>query len=153
MPSEESFVRDVMTAPAVTVESSTALVDAALLLRGSAIRHLLVMESDKLVGLLTDRDIQRCAPSRLIPISEDEYNAVFDETTVNRVMTRNPQTVSSTTPLATAIATMQQGRYGCLPVVDDGVVVGILTRSDLVEALRRFLIGKSLSKEEQGIDQ
>src|SRR5579862_3228122 len=104
---EESLVREVMTAPVVSVEPSTALVDAALLLRGSSIRHLLVMEGEELVGLLTDRDIQRCAPSRLTPISEEEYNAIFAKTTVNRVMTRNPQTVSSTTPLTTAIATMR----------------------------------------------
>jgi len=152
MPPEASFVREVMTTSVVSVEPSTALVDAALLLRGNSIRHLLVMEGEELVGLLTDRDIQRCAPSRLIPISEEDYNAIFAETTVNRVMTRNPQTVSSTTPLATAIATMQQGRFGCLPVVDEGLVVGILTRSDLVEAFRRLLTGKSLVREEQGID-
>ncbi len=135
-----------MTAPAVIVEPSTPLLDAALLLRSGAIRHLLVVEEGRLVGLLTDRDIQRCAPSRLISITEEGYNAVFADTTVERVMTREPRTVTSSTPLLGAIAVMQQARYGCLPVVDDGAIVGILTRGDLIDGLQRLLIGKTIHK-------
>ena len=135
-----------MSQPPITVEPSTFPLDAALILRASAIRHLLVVEDGRLAGVLTDRDIQRCAPSRLIPISEEEYNAVFDGTTVNRVMTRAPLTVSPDTPLVTAIGMMQQSRFGCLPVVENGALVGMLTRSDLVDALQRLLSGNSLSR-------
>jgi acetoin utilization protein AcuB len=139
----EYFVRDVMSHPPITVEPSTFLLDAALMLRAGSIRHLLVVENGRLVGLLTDRDIQRCAPSRLIPISEEGYNAVFEGTTVSRVMTREPQTVSPDMPLLTAVAMMQQSRFGCLPVVENHTVVGVLTRSDLVDVLQRLLSGGS----------
>lgn len=88
-----------------------------------------------------------CAPSGLIPIMEDGYNTVFAETTVGRVMTREPKTVSSQTPLQEAITVMQQGKYGCLPVVDDGALVGILTRGDLIDALQRVLTEKTIAKE------
>ena len=132
-----------MSHPPITVEPSTLLLDAALMLRAGSIRHLLVVENGRLVGLLTDRDIQRCAPSRLIPISEEGYNAVFEGTTVNRVMTRAPQTVSPDTPLLTAVSMMQQSRFGCLPVVENERVVGVLTRSDLVDVLQRLLSGDS----------
>jgi len=137
------FVRDIMSQPAITVEASTFLLDAALMLRADSIRHLLVVKEGHLVGLLTDRDIQRCAPSRLIPISEEGYNAVFAGTTVDRVMTREPLSVPPDMPLEAAISTMQQSRIGCLAVVENEVVVGILTRSDLVDALQRLLAGKS----------
>jgi len=83
-----------MCQPPITVDPSTFLLDAALMLRAGAVRHLLVVEDGRLVGLLTDRDIQRCAPSRLVPISEEGYNAVFEGTTVSRVMTREPLTVA-----------------------------------------------------------
>jgi acetoin utilization protein AcuB len=146
----EYFVRDIMTYEAVTVEPTSLLLDAALTLRAGSIRHLLVVENGLLVGVLSDRDVQRCAPSRLMPVSEEDYNAVFADTTVNRVMTRNPQTVSSTTPLAEAIATMQQSRLGCLPVVDEDKLVGLLTRSDLVDALQRVLLGKPIAKAGEG---
>lgn len=146
MSNDDYVVQDVMTREVVSVSPSTVLLDAALLLRASALRHLPVVEEGKLVGILTERDVQRCAPSRLIPITEDSYNAVFAETTVVRVMTREPKTVSSRTPLLEAIGVMQQGKYGCLPVVDEGALVGILTRGDLIDALQRLLAEKSIAK-------
>ena len=139
MSPESYLVRHVMSRPPITVEPSTLLLDAALTLRTGAIRHLPVVENGKLVGLLTDRDIQRCAPSRLIPITEDGYNQVFADTTVARVMTREPLSVAPDLALPAAIALMQQSRYGCLPVVENGELVGILTRSDLVDILHRLL--------------
>lgn len=136
-----------MTAPAITVEPSTMLLDAALTFRSSSIRHLPVLQDGQLVGLLTDRDIQRCAPSRLIPVTEDVYNGVFAGNTVERVMTRDPRSVSPDLPLAEAIAQMQQARYGCLLVVDQqDQLVGILTRSDLVDALQRLLSGQPIKR-------
>jgi CBS domain-containing protein len=142
----ECSVREVMTSPAITAEPGTALLDAALLLRASAIRHLPIVEGTELVGVISERDIQRCAPSRLIPITEDGYNAVFANTTVARIMTREPKVVSSDTPLLTAMSVMQQGKYGCLPVVDAGVLVGILTRSDILDALQRLLATGQIAK-------
>jgi acetoin utilization protein AcuB len=139
-----------MTTEVVTIDINALLLDAALNLRSSAIRHLLVIEDGKLVGVLSDRDIQRCAPSRLVPITEEGYNAVFSETPVNRIMTREPETVSPATLLVEAVAQMQQSRLGCLPVVDGDGIAGILTRSDLVEALHRILSGKPLSRASEG---
>ena len=146
MSTDDYVVLDVMTKEVVSVAPSTVLLDAALLLRASALRHLPVVEEGKLVGILTERDVQRCAPSRLIPITENSYNAVFAETTVGRVMTREPKTVSSRTPLLDAIGVMQQAKYGCLPVVDEGALVGILTRGDLIDALHRLLAEKSIAQ-------
>lgn len=142
----EYLVRDVMSTSVITVEPATILLDAALLLRGNSIRHMPVVENGQLVGVLTERDVQRCAPSRLIPITEDGYNAVFANATVGRVMIREPKFVSSSTPLLGAMAIMQQERIGCLPVVDDGLLVGILTRSDLVDTLQRVLATGKVEK-------
>ena len=147
MPGDNYIVLDVMTKEVVSVSPSTVLLDAALLLRASALRHLPVVHEGRLVGILTERDVQRCAPSRLIPITEDSYNAVFADTNVGRVMTREPKTVSSQTPLLDAIRLMQQAKYGCLPVVDDGALVGILTRGDLIDALQRVLTEKAIAKD------
>jgi acetoin utilization protein AcuB len=116
------------------------------LLRGNSIRHLPVQEGNKLVVLLSDRDIQRCAPSRLIPITEEAYNSVFADTTVERVMTRDPETISSGETLLSAITLMQQAKCGCLPVVDDGVLVGILARGDLIDVLQRLLEGRTATR-------
>ncbi len=137
------LVRDCMTAHPVTVAFSARLLDAALLMRRSGMRHLPVVAGDRLVGVLTDRDLQRCAPSRLIPISEEDYNAVFQNTTVDRVMCREPKSIAVTALLSEAITLFQQARVGCLPVLEGEKLVGILTRWDLIEALSRILAGES----------
>jgi acetoin utilization protein AcuB len=133
-----------MTSAPVTVDPNSQLLDAALALRSNSIRHLPVVEDGKLVGLLSDRDIQRSAPSRLIPITEEGYNAVFECNTVTRVMTRDPVVISPDAVLADAIVLMQQSRCGSLPVVQNGELVGILTRGDLLDALHRILTGKGI---------
>jgi acetoin utilization protein AcuB len=135
-----------MTSAPITVAPDTQLLDAALALRSNSIRHLPVVEDGKLVGLLSDRDIQRSAPSRLIPITEEGYNAVFESNTVNRIMTRDPVVISPDAVLADAIVLMQQSRCGSLPVVENGELVGILTRGDLLDALHRILTGKGLTR-------
>jgi acetoin utilization protein AcuB len=146
VPFLDSYVRDIMTDQVISVSPDTLLLDAALLQRSNSIRHLPVVDDGRLVGLLSDRDIQRCAPSRLIPIDEDGYNNVFAGTTVSRVMQRHPVTATPGMSLITAIETMQQGRYGCLPVVDNDRIVGVVTRTDLLEAFQRMLEGKGVSR-------
>jgi acetoin utilization protein AcuB len=135
-----------MSLAPVTVDPGTQLLDAALALRSNSIRHLPVVENGNLVGMLSDRDIQRSAPSRLIPITEEGYNAVFERNSVNRVMTRDPVVISPDAVLADAIVLMQQTRCGSLPVVENGELVGILTRGDLLDALHRILTGKSAAR-------
>jgi acetoin utilization protein AcuB len=142
----DCHVRDVMTSAPITVGPNTQLLDAALVLRSNSIRHLPVVEGLKLVGLISDRDIQRSAPSRLIPITEEGYNAVFEGNTVNRIMTREPVSISPDAVLAEAIVLMQQSRCGSLPVIEHDELVGILTRGDLLDALHRILTGKSVGR-------
>jgi acetoin utilization protein AcuB len=135
-----------MTSAPISVEPNTQLLDAALALRSNSIRHLPVVEGTKLVGLISDRDIQRSAPSRLIPITEEGYNAVFERNTVDRIMTRDPICISPDAILADAIVLMQQSRCGSLLVVQGQELVGILTRGDLLDALHRILTGKSVAR-------
>src|ERR1700682_4564155 len=142
-------LRDLMASPPITVEASTMLLGSALPFRSSSIRYLPVLQDGKLVGLLPDRDIQRCAPSRLIPVTEDIYNGVFAGNTVERVMTRDPRTVPPDLSLTDAISQMQQARYGCLLVMEQDQLVGILTRSDLVDALQRLLSGQSIKRPQE----
>jgi acetoin utilization protein AcuB len=139
-------VQSFMSGPPVTIPLKARLVDAALLMRRASVRHLLVVEGGRLVGLLTDRDLQRCAPSRLIPITEDAYNDMFANTTVDRVMVRDPRTIPVSAPVTEAITTMQQAQIGCLPVMDGEKIVGIVTRWDLIEAFRRMLVEQTEGK-------
>ena len=139
---DEYRVRDFMTSPATVVSQDARLIDAALLLRSTGIRHLPVVDGDRLVGVLTDRDIQRCAPSRLEGTTQEEYNAVFQRTPLSQVMMREPQFVSRETPLSQAAALLIEYKYGCLPVVEEGRVVGMITVIDMLTVFRRILTGE-----------
>ncbi len=137
--SNEYLVRDFMTAPVTSISHDARLLEAALTLRRTGFRHLPVVEGERLVGIISDRDVQRLTPSLLSKITAEEYNAVFENTTLERVMTRDPLTVTPTTPLREAAAILQGSKLGCLPVVEDGRLVGIVTRADLLGVLVRLL--------------
>ena len=136
---DEYLVRDFMTAPAKSISHSARLLDAVLILRSTGFRHLPIVDGEQLVGLITDRDIQRFAPSLLRRITQEEYNEVFENTSLERVMTRNPLTVTPATPLREAAALLHEKKLGCLPVVEDRRLVGILTVTDMLGVLLRLL--------------
>jgi len=128
-----------MTAPVTSLPSTARLLEAGLLLRSGRIRHIPIIDDGQLVGILSDRDIQRCTPSMLTRVSAEEYNAIFENTPVSRVMTREPQHVSPDTPLHTVAELLRAHKLGCLPVVENGKVVGIITKDDMLAALVRLL--------------
>lgn len=133
-------VRDVMSSNVTSLDHESRLLDAVLLMRSSGYRHLPVVNGEKLVGLITDRDIQRASPSMLSQISQDEYNRIFEGTPVTRVMTHELTTVTPTTTLTDAVRILHENKFGCLPVVEgDNRLVGILTVTDLLGVLQRLL--------------
>jgi CBS domain-containing protein len=136
---EAPRVREFMVSPVTSLSSSDRLLDAGLLLRGGHIRHIPIIDEGHLVGILSDRDIQRCTPSMLTRVTAEEYNAIFEDTPVARVMTRDPQHVSPDAPLHVAAALLRSSKLGCLPVVENGQVIGIITKDDMLAALVRFL--------------
>jgi CBS domain-containing protein len=137
------LVRDVMTAPVVTIPLDSSLLVAALAMRRDGIRHLAVVEGVRLMGIISERDVNRCAPSLLTNISPDEYNALFENTPVERVMIKSPLTVAPDAPVRDALGMMVEHKLGCLPVVDGDILSGILTRSDLMGLLGRLLEGST----------
>ena len=130
-----SQVRDYMTSDPQTLGMKSTLLDAVLLLRRSELRHIPILDNDRLVGVLSDRDVARWAPSMATSVSPQEYNRVFEETPVSKVMTRNPISVSPDAPLAEAVNLMYKHRLGCLPVLEAGRLSGIITVTDMLRAL------------------
>ena len=132
-------VRDIMNTSLTTIPLASSLLDAAITMRRSSLRHLPILDAERLVGIITERDVQRCAPSLLSPITQEEYNATFENTPIERVMFRNPVTVTPDSSIRDAVLLMLDRKVGCLPVVEGERLVGILTRSDLMNMLMNFL--------------
>lgn len=126
------IVEDVMTRNVVTLTPGQTLRDAINLLRREHIRHLPVVEGQKLVGIVTDRDVKRATPSVLAGIGHGEYDNALSTIKVAQLMTREPITVSSRSALKGAVETFINNSVGALPVVDDGQLVGILTDIDIL---------------------
>src|SRR5512146_2612368 len=125
------LVRDIMSSPALAISADTTLEDAYRTMREKRIRHFPVVEGDRLVGVITDRDL-RLATSSLAP---KPFPA---DTAVSAVMSHPAVTADGADPVEDAARTMREKKIGCLPVVDDGRLAGIITGLDLLDALIRM---------------
>jgi acetoin utilization protein AcuB len=132
-------VRDYMTENPTTLSPDDALLQAVLSLRSLSIRHLPIVENGKLVGLLTEGDIARASPSILTRTTPEEYNQVFEQTPIRKVMIKNVTAVGPDTPLGDAVAILMENKWSCLPVVNDDAVIGILTLTDVLRYTKSTL--------------
>ncbi|MGH8459437.1 MAG: CBS domain-containing protein, partial [Nevskiales bacterium] len=133
-------VRDIMTTELTTLEADAKLLDAALLMRSSGFRHLPVVKEGKLLGLISDRDVHRASPSMFSNVSPEEYNRLFETTPIEKVMTKEPVSVSPDTPVVDVVQLMHQHKFGSVPVVDaDGKLAGIVTTTDMLRILNDLL--------------
>ena len=136
----ELHVKDYMTPNPETLTPEDRLLDAELLVRRAGVRHMPVVSDDRLVGLLTERDVRRYAPS-ILHSSPEEYNEIFENTLVGKVMTKQVTTIGPEAPLAEAAGQLYAQHRGCLPVMNGERVVGIITRRDLLRFANEVLSG------------
>jgi len=118
----------------VCVDENDSMRRAMDLLKERGIRHLPVLRGERLVGILSERDIKQASPSPATALAVHEIYYLLDRVTVKQIMTRRPYTISSSAPIEEAALLMREKKIGCLPVVDDGRLVGILTETDILDA-------------------
>lgn len=127
-------VGDLMTRSPDTVAPEASLHDALTLMNKDGCRHLPVLEADRLVGIITERDIRLAVNSpvlwdeRAIPRSE-----VLHALKVDVCMTPDPTTVSPDTSAFEAASVLRLNQFGALPVVQDDELVGIISVSDFLD--------------------
>jgi acetoin utilization protein AcuB len=127
-----------MTADPVTLGPEDSLMRAVEVMRARNVRRLPIVVGGALVGLLAEGDLKRAQPSALSD-SMEEFQRVMEGTPVSRIMIAKPVTVSDATPLLEAARTLHTTKFGALPVVRDGKLVGILTDTDLLRCLVELL--------------
>ena len=130
-------VSEIMSRGLITVDKNASLRRARRILDQHRIRHLLVMDGKRLVGIVTDRDLRRAAPSSKSPLTIREREEFMDELKVVEVMSRKLITASPDTTVREAARVMVSEKIGCLPVVNGNQLVGIVTETDLLEMLVR----------------
>jgi len=108
------------------------------------IRHLPVTDGGRLMGIVTDRDIRLNMPSPATSLSVWEINFLIAKLTVGSVMRRAVITIDAQRDAAEAARIMLDHKIGALPVVDGGVVVGIVTETDMLRAFATLATGTTL---------
>ncbi len=131
-------VAQAMTPDPVTLGPEDTLATAVQVMRKHRIRRLPIVMGGALVGLLAEGDLKRAEPSTL-SASQEEFDSVMENTQLARIMIREPLTVTEETPLLEAVRTLETTKFGALPVIRGGTLVGIVTDNDLLRALRELL--------------
>ena len=130
------LVRDSMSREVVSVLPETTAAEALALCRERRIRHLPVLDGGRLVGIVSDRDLRSATPV----LGDPERVSALQRIRTSEVMTRELATAHPDDPIESAANAMRARWIGCLPVVEDEEMVGIITSSDVMEALV-YLVG------------
>ncbi len=132
--SKPSRVSDFMTEDVVTLRRDDEIALADDLMNLGRVRHIPVVDDDDaLVGILTQRDLFRSALIQALGASRGRDRALSG-VRINMVMTTEVVTASPATSIRNAAELMHKQKIGCLPVLLDGSLVGILTEADFVRA-------------------
>jgi acetoin utilization protein AcuB len=130
------LVKNWMTHSVVTVDETTSMAKASLLMKEKRIRSLPVVDSrHKVVGIVTDRDIQEASPSKATSLSIFELNYLISKLDVKSIMTKTVAFVRPDEMLEFAAALMAENKISSLPVLDErDKLVGIVTKTDIFKA-------------------
>jgi len=135
-------VADIMTREIEVLHEEDNLEHISQRMDRLKLRHLPVVDGTRLLGLISHHDMLRLAVSELLlfaPVARTRERYLGQNTFVAKVMTRDPVTVTPQTPIAQAAELLFNAKVGCLPVVKDGQLVGIVTETDLLGLLVRLL--------------
>jgi len=135
------FVKDAMTTNLITVDPKTTLPDIEDLFREHDIRRVPVLERGKLVGIISDHDVMASMPSPATSLSRWEVNTLLDKLTAREIMTSPVLSTTPDCPLEETAQILLEKKFGAMPVLEDGELVGIITESDLFRMFVRMLSG------------
>jgi len=135
------FISDYMTANPLTISADMVLPEARQLLTDHHFRHLPVVdEHNKLIGMISDRDLRSAYPSTIL--KDEERNKAFkkvEQTLVREIMSQNCSCLTSSSSLDDALMVFERDKVGALPVVtEDDVVIGIFSMRDLTAAYKKL---------------
>lgn len=130
------YVGRIMHTDLITVSPSTSLEDANILVKKKQIDHLLVVnDSGKLVGIISDRDLKQYWASPATTLSNHELNYLLQQVLVEMIMVKAVETVSPDTTIERAALIMQEKDINALPVMENDELVGIITSTDVMGVL------------------
>lgn len=126
-------VQDLMSTNLFTLKKSDSLMAAKSLMELARIRHIPVVENGNIfVGIITHRDILSSTLSKLADIDRDEQDEIEASIPVSEIMRNDVFAVAPQASLRDAAELLLNHKYGCLPVVEKDILVGIITEADFL---------------------
>lgn len=129
---ENIFVKDWMTSSVLTTRPNVPISEAHKLMKEHGVRRLVVVDDQKVVGIITIGDVREASPSDASTLSIWELNYLWAQLTVDKVMTSRVLTITPNTSINQAAQLMLDKKVSGLPVLDEhNHLVGIITESDI----------------------
>ena len=126
----------IMKRDLITIPPDTSVIEARRIITEKKIDHLLVVDKkNELLGIISDRDLKKNWASAATALSKNELLYLLNEIKVDSIMTKKTITVAPGTTIERAALLMNQHRINALPVLDNGVLVGVITSRDVMKIL------------------
>jgi CBS domain-containing protein len=133
---KDMLIKDVMTTQLITIESTGSLESARQIFDKNQIRHIIVVDGDKLVGILSNHDLLRVSFGDTYGDDQTTVDdAIVNMLTVKDVMRHKPISISPDSSIEDAIFILLNRRFHSLPIVENDKVVGIVTTTDFLKLL------------------
>lgn len=128
------YVKNRMTSNPYTIAFDAPITDVIELMRDKNLKRVPVVHGDKVVGMITQGDIQKVSPTKATTLSIFEINYLLSKTKVSDAMTKEVITISPDALLEEAAVLMRDNKISTLAVVREGKLVGIITESDIFDS-------------------
>jgi len=129
-------VSAIMNKKPISVLPEDTMNSAIRKMKDQNFKHLPVVDhAGAVVGIVTDRDLKRASPSDATLLEVHELLYLLEKVTISQLMTKKPITASPNTTISAASALLVKHKVGCLPVVEGGKLVGIVTQTDFLNYL------------------
>ncbi len=135
----QTLVRDIIDDKLITISAGDTLSTVEDIMTLGRVRHMPVVHAGKLVGVVSERDLLRTSLSNLMEFGSEERRLFLHAVEIARVMSAPPITIAPDATVEEAAQVMADRKIGCLPVLEDDQLLGIVTETDVL----RYFAGVS----------
>lgn len=129
---KEGLVRDIMMGSPVTLKPDDTLDLASDIISLGRFRHVPVVENGKLIGIISERDLMGAAAVRIFGLKQKSKSALLKSVLIKDIMKKRVVTVEPDTPIKDAAHLMADKKIGCVPVLSEGALVGLVTTTGVL---------------------
>jgi CBS domain-containing membrane protein len=135
---KEGIVSEIMMGSPVTLTSDDTLDLANDVISLGRIRHIPIVEEGRLIGLISERDLVGAAAGQIFGLKQKTKSALLKTILIKDVMKKRVLTVGPDIAIKNAARLMADKKVGCLPVVSEGTLVGLVTTTDVLRYVERL---------------